>query len=142
MEQQRKEDRHMGCCDRLLHTATIPFRYFSNLIGYKLAHIYLILIFIIVSVVLLFIYEETETFSKIEASLEISSETLSHNGCSLSCVFKWMKENPIIVCLVCPAMGLLIHFALGASSIKKTNSKSVKAASADANEVPGKRTLS
>jgi hypothetical protein len=53
-----------------------------------------------------------------------------------------MKENPIIVCLVCPAMGLLIHFALGASSIKKTNSKSVKVASADANEVPGKRTLS
>jgi hypothetical protein len=132
----------MGCRERLLHTATIPFRYFSHLIGHKLAHIYLILIFIIVSIVLLFIYEETETFGQIEAALEISSETLTKHSCSLSCVFNWIKENPIIVCLMCPAIGLLIHFALGASSTKKTNSKSAKTPNAETNEVPGKRTFS
>lgn len=133
--EQRKEDRHMGCRERVLHTATIPCRYFSHVIGHKLAHIYLILIFIIVSVVLLFIYEETETFKRIEAGLELSPETLSHDGCSLHCVIEWMKENPAIVCLVSPAMGLLIHFCMGASgTTKKTNSKSGKAANADAKE--------
>ena len=84
--------------------------------------------------VLLFIYEETETFKRIEAGLELSPETLSHDGCSLHCVFEWMKENPAIVCLVSPAMGLLIHFCMGASGTKKTNSKSAKAANAEGKE--------
>lgn len=75
----------------MLHTATIPCRYFSHLVGHKLAHIYLILISIIVSVVLLFVYEGTETFRQIEATLEISSETLTHHCHLLRCVFKWMK---------------------------------------------------
>ena len=132
--EQRKEDRHMGCRERVLHTATIPCRYFSHVIGHKLAHIYLILIFIIVSVVLLFIYEENETFKRIEAGLELSPETLSHYGCSLHSVIEWMKENPAIVCLVSPAIGLLIHFFMRASGTKKTNSKSAKAANEDAKE--------
>ena len=115
-----KTDKQIGCLEWALHKSTEPLRCFSRLMGHNLAHIYAVLALLMITVVAIYLIEETTLFGKYTEMLRNPFEGRSWK-CSLSCVCTWVQNNPIVLCLVCPLIGLLTHYALADRSAFKTN---------------------